>query len=187
MPQTRTQIYHLLSTLLEYPRPDLVDSARECARLLAPRSPEAASQIERFLALAERIPPGRLEEIYTGTFDINPTCTIYVGYQLFGESYKRGEFLVELKERYRQRGFFAGNELADHVAVLLQFLGRLDPKETLARELTEDCLLPALQKMNGSFPEPSTDNVNPYASLLRAVGSVVEHGYWPEPHEGETS
>ena len=176
MPQTRPQIYHLLSALLEYPSPGLVDSARECAGLLAPQSPEAAAQIERFLALTEDIPPGRLEEIYTGTFDINPTCTIYAGYQLFGESYKRGEFLVRLKEKYRQRGFFAGNELADHLAVLLQFLGRLDPGETLARELIEDCLVPALEKMNGSFPEPSEGNVNPYACVLRAAASVIEHG-----------
>jgi nitrate reductase delta subunit len=176
MPQTRPQIYHLLSALLEYPSPGLVDSARECAGLLAVESPQAAAQIERFLALAEEIPSGRLEELYTGTFDINPTCTIYAGYQLFGESYKRGEFLVRLKEKYRQRGFFAGNELADHLAVLLRFLGRLDPEETLAQELIEDCLVPALEKMNGSFPEPSGGNVNPYACVLQAAASVIEHG-----------
>jgi nitrate reductase delta subunit len=187
MPETRPQIYHLLSTLLEYPRPSLLESARECARLLAQESPEAAAQIVRFLTLAEQTQPGQLEEIYTGTFDINPTCTIYAGYQLFGESYKRGEFLVRLKEKYRQWDFFEGNELADHLAVLLRFLGRLDPKETLARELIEDCLAPALEKMNGSFPDASGETVNPYGCVLRAAGCLIEQNLRAEIYEGETS
>lgn len=176
MRETQPQIFRLLSVLLEYPSPDLAESARECAGLLALESPEAATYIERFLAVAEETPPGRLEEIYTGTFDINPTCTIYAGYQLFGESYKRGEFLVRLKEKYRQRGFITGNELPDHLALLLRFLGRLDPEETLARELIADCLVPALEKMTGSFPEPCGGTVNPYACVLRAVASVIELG-----------
>lgn len=174
MHETRPQIYELLSELLEYPNPDLMQSARQCAGLLASESPGAAVQIERFLALAEETPLGQLEEIYTGTFDVNPSCTIYAGYQLFGDSYKRGEFLVGLKRRFRQQGFSEGNELADHLAVLLRFLGRLDPKETLARELVDDCMVPALEKMNGSFPEASAKNVNPYACVLRAVASVIE-------------
>jgi len=176
MPQTRRQIYQLLAALLEYPSPVPTDSARECARLLALESPEAAAQIEMFLVLVEETPPGRLEEIYTGVFDINPTCTIYAGYQLFGESYKRGEFLVRLKEKYRQRGFSEDNELADHLAVLFRFLGQLDPKETLARELIEDCLKPALEKMNSNFTEPCGGKVNPYACVLRAAASVIEPG-----------
>jgi nitrate reductase delta subunit len=187
MPQTRPQVYHLLSSLLEYPSPGLAGSARECAALLAPERPEAAAEIEKFRSLAEETQPGRLEEIYTGTFDINPACTIYAGFQLFGESYKRGEFLVRLKEKYRQWGFFEGNELADHLAVLLRFLGQLDPEETLARELIEDCLVPALEKMNRSFPEPSGSTLNPYACVLRAAAAVIEHELPAKTHEGEVS
>lgn len=173
MTATGQQIYHLLSAMLEYPSPGLQDSARKCAALLTEKSPEAAARIERFAAIAEKTPPGRLEEIYTAAFDLNPTCTIYAGYQLFGESYKRGEFLVRLKQKYRQRGFSEGNELADHMAVLLRFLGHLDPEEILARELIEDCLVPALEKMNGSFPDGCAENANPYACVLQAAASVI--------------
>ena len=186
MSETRPQIYQLLSDLLDYPSPDLMQSALECARLLASESPDAAGQIEKFMALAEETPPGRLEEIYTATFDVNPTCTIYTGYQLFGESYKRGEFMVRLRQKYRQWDFSEGNELPDHLAVLLRFLGRLDPHETLARELIEDCLMPALEKMNGSFPEPSGGNINPYACVLRAATSVFTHGLPARTPEGGT-
>ena len=105
MTQTRPQIYQLLSAMLEYPSPDLAESARECAALLSLESPDAAVQIERFLALTEETPPGRLEEFYTGPFDINPTGTMNAGYQLFGGSYKRGNFLFRLKQRYRHGGF----------------------------------------------------------------------------------
>lgn len=170
----RQRIYRLLSALLEYPRGDLAGPARECAALLAAELPQGAEQLARFLALAEENGPGRMEEIYTGTFDMNPTCTIYAGYQLFGESYKRGEFLVRLKEKYRERGFSEGNELADHLAVLLRFLSGLDPEESAARELIEDCLAPAVRKMNGSFPAAPAENANPYACVLRAVAGVID-------------
>ena len=185
MSETRPQIYHLLSTLLDYPNPGLLESARKCTALLAEESPAAAAEVERFLALTEKTEAGRLEEIYTGTFDINPTCTIYAGYQLFGESYKRGEFLARLREKYRERDFFEGNELADHLAVVLRFLGRLDPEEPLARELTEDCLLPALEKMNRSFPSAETGN--PYALVLKAAASIIEQDLLARPGEGESS
>lgn len=171
MTDARQRIYFHFSNLLEYPQPSLADSARQCAELLARDHPEAAGRVRAFLDCAGSTPAGRLEEIYTGTFDVNPTCTIYAGYQLFGESYKRGEFLVRLKQKYREHGFAEDKELADHLAVLFRFLAGLDEENILAQELIEDCLVPALRKMNGSF---ECDSRNPYAHLLGAAMAVLE-------------
>ncbi|MET0112525.1 MULTISPECIES: Nitrate reductase, delta subunit (fragment) [Limnospira] len=50
--------------------------------------------IEPFLAdfvqFLQNTPTPNLEEIYTSTFDLNPTCYPYLGYQLFGDGYQRG-------------------------------------------------------------------------------------------------
>lgn len=171
---TLHQIYLRFAALFDYPRPDLADRTRECASLLTLDYPEAARSIQDFLDFVESTPLGRLEEIYTATFDVNPTCYIYAGYQLFGESFKRGEFLVRLKEKYREHGFVERNELADHVAVLFRFLTTLDSDEVLARQLLEDCLVPVLHKMNDSFVDQSQSRPNPYAQVLRAALVVLE-------------
>ena len=167
------RVYLCFADLLDYPGPGLADQTRTCADLLALDHPEAAGCLQEFLDCVEGTPLGRLEEIYTATFDVNPACYIFAGYLLFGESFKRGKFLVRLQEKYRERGFSAGNELADHVPVLFRFLSTLDPEEVLAQELVEDCLLPVLGKMNASFKN-DTDRPNPYSQVLRAILAVLE-------------
>lgn len=168
----RQQIYHHLGDLLDYPGPNLADQVRACICRLAPIDAEATTHLLRFLDYVERTPPGQLEEIYTGTFDINPACYIYAGYILFGESFKRGKFLVQLQEKYRERGFSVENELADHLAVLFRFLAILDPDEILAWELIADCLVPVLQAMLANF-QPDDEESNPYAYVLRAILNVL--------------
>ena len=46
---------------------------------------------------------GKLQEVYSGFFDLNSICHPYIGYQLFGENYKRSIFLVELKKAIAPR------------------------------------------------------------------------------------
>jgi len=159
--------------LLDYPSPQLAEQARDGAGWLRQSHAEAAAQLDLFLAFVERTPLGQLEELYTGTFDLNPACYIFAGYMLFGESFKRGQFLVGLQERYAERGFSCDNELADHLAVVFKFLATLEPDDVLAGELTNDCLLPVLKKMNANFERDSKKS-NPYAHVLRAISHVLE-------------
>ncbi len=80
---------------------------------------------------------------------------------------------MRLQERYRERGFSAGNELADHLAIIFKYLALLEPDEVLAQQLVEHCLVPVLQKMNDSFKH-DLDRPNPYAQVLRAILNVLE-------------
>ncbi len=97
---------------------------------LAAVDPIAAELFRSFVLQIEQIPLERMEEIYTSTFDMQPVCYPYIGYQLFGESYKRGAFMAQLNHAFSETygeangeaTFSAGNELPDHVAVVLRFL-----------------------------------------------------------------
>jgi nitrate reductase molybdenum cofactor assembly chaperone NarJ/NarW len=171
MNETQPQsIYRLFAELLSYPTPALKTQVRQCDRQLAPDYPQAAELITSFESAIANTSIDRLEEIYTSTFDVNPICFPYPGFHLFGESFKRGEFLVKLQQKYQEQGFKAPeNELADHLPVLLQFLSTLNTDAVLAQELIEDCLVPALQQMSKGF---KTDN--PYATLLPALLSVLQ-------------
>lgn len=160
-------LYRLLGKLLEYPRGDLREKAHQCAGLVAALRPEAQGLMEQFLASIEDRSPGSLEETYTATFDLNPACCPYVGYQLVGEDPKRAALMLKLQEDYRAAGFATGNELPDHLAVMLRFLGH-QRDGAVERDLVENALLPALQKM-----APTLEETHPYGKLLRAVAAVL--------------
>ncbi len=146
------RLFGLFAELLEYPGAGLARAARECEARVAPLDGEAVALLHRFRAFVEATPAGRLEEVYTRTFDLDAACHPYVGYHLFGESYARSAFLLGLKERYAAHGFSADTELPDHLTVLLRFLAASDDAG-LAAELVHEALLPALDRMTGGGPE----------------------------------
>lgn len=141
----RQQVLELLADLLDYPCGDLAGRAVAAEQVALGVAPAAVPYLRSFREFAERTPSERLEEIYSALFDLNPVFYPYVGYQLFGETYRRSLFLVALKERYRERGFeLATSELPDRLAVLLRFAAA---NEDEADVLVTEALIPALRRM----------------------------------------
>ena len=164
--------FGLFAGMLEYPGPDLPARVDECLPLVSEASPGAAERLDKFRAFVGDTPADLLEELYTGTFDLQMVSYPYVGYQLFGESYKRGAFMVGLKEQYRGVGLSEGNELPDHLAVVLRFLAVLEDVEA-REELVRYCLIPALGKMSGSFEGKE----NPYGQVILALLVLLRELY----------
>lgn len=143
------QLYQCFARMLEYPSGGTLQAALTAQGLLADENPEDAALLKEFYEYAKTLSPGRLEEVYTGTFDLDAACHPYVGYHLFGETYKRSAFMVELKERYKAQGFESPeNELPDHLSILLRFLSFTED-HALADDLVRDALLPVLDRMTG--------------------------------------
>ena len=176
------QLLARLADGLEYPGVDLGERCAELSGLLEPERPAAAQAMESFRKAIEPLPLDRLEEIYAATFDLNPASCLYVGYHLFGESYKRGALMAKLNAEYRDRGFEPGNELPDHLPVMLRFLAAfVEPEER--SWLLEEAVLPALFKIASAFDD--TDNV--YAALVRSVRLALEPpGYVPPKEDSRT-
>ena len=168
----------LFADLLEYPRADVVETARQCQSLVAPVSPEAGQRLAEFGAFAAPLPLGKLQEVFIGIFDLEAAWSPYVGYHILGESYKRSAFLVGLKERYAACGFTpARNELPDHLAVLLRFLS-VCREEEVTKVIVEEALIPAIDRMTGKvasegYEEGSSpsrgQHDHPYRGVLEAV------------------
>lgn len=143
----RRRMLGLFADILDYPEPGLARKAVECETLLDAVAPEAATLLGDFRGFAEESPIGRLEEVYSGFFDLNPICHPYVGYQLFGENYKRSSFLIGLKERYRAEAFQAStNDIPDRLSTVLRFIAHSNDGEG-ADSLVREGLLPALKRM----------------------------------------
>lgn len=177
--QTIHRLYQLFADVLEYPTPKLASQAKECAELLLMESPKAAALMGGFHTFVERTSLDRLEELYTSTFDLQMVCYPYVGYHLFGESYKRGAFLAKLNEHYRAHGFSAGKELPDHVAVLLRFLA-MDADEDFNSTLVSEGLVPALDEMVEAFG----DKRNGYRQVVQALRLLLETDNHKSPGVG---
>lgn len=183
----RTRLLSLFADILDYPGDGLAGRVAEGRALLAEEEPEAARLLGAFADVVAATPPGRLEEIYTGAFDLDTlsdldaTCYPYVGHHLFGESYKRSAFLVGLAERYRAHGFAPPpGELPDHLVVILRFLAGC-PDQGLVDEIVDEALLPALRRMvgeeGGRSARPSGKAA--YLAALRALLVLLEA--WQRP------
>jgi nitrate reductase delta subunit len=166
----------LFANLLDYPTPELSQQALNLSRTLreireevhGASQAEAAALVTRFQDNVENLSPRQVEELYTSTFDMQPLCYPYVGYHLFGESYKRGAFMAQLNEGYRSFGYQVEKELPDYVPAILRFLalGDRTRQSDFSTALLSEGLAPAVAKMASAFNQQSQ---NPYAAAIAAL------------------
>jgi nitrate reductase delta subunit len=165
-------LYDLFADLLQYPTLATPLKAGLCYEQLQASQPEVGDLLQYFYDEIQRQNLQQLEELYTITFDMQPVCYPYVGYHLFGESYKRGAFMAQLNEAYHAAGYSVVQELPDHLSVILRFLALnvTTRKDDFGRALLTEGLLPALEKMLQPFVPTSE---NPYGKLLSALHLVL--------------
>lgn len=163
-------VYAEFADILDYPGPRIAGQVERCVSSLTAGSPEAAEGMANFQAAQARLTLGRLQEIYTNTFDLRPACTPNLGCHLFGDDVRRNVFMAQLKQRMESSGVALGTELPDHLSLVLRLLERQDSEEE-AHALAEDCLIPALGRMVEVIAEDGASN--PYSDVLRALLSVI--------------
>jgi nitrate reductase molybdenum cofactor assembly chaperone NarJ/NarW len=187
--ENRPYVVSLLADLIDYPHPGLAEEAAECRALVVDASPDAAALLDTFIGDVDRTPAGKLEEIYSGAFDLDtlsefdPTCYPYVGHHLLGETYRRSRFMVGLLERYKAYGYeVPSGELPDHLLVMLRFIVRC-PDEELVEELVGEALLPALSRMTRDGEETGLQGEGGrriYLRALEAVRLTLAESLWPD-------
>lgn len=174
--RTEIRVLGQIGLLLTYPRGDYGDRLELCRTARPLGDAEADSLWGSFVRQIQSLPIEEVQELYTHTFDLNPVCALEVGWQLHGEDYARGEFLVAMRRQLRLHGIPESRELPDHLSCVLPLLDCMEPEE--ARNFTEASLLPALNKMLAGFPERN----NPYRNLLLAIAKLLSS----DPGEGLT-
>ena len=125
-------------------------------------------EMERFLSEISRLDQGAWEELHTRTLDLSPVFVPYVGHLIWGESYRRGAFMAELRRHQREVGIDPEGELPDHIAPILAYLDRVsDPIEDLTESLPK-AVAAMLEDLRGSEP------ASPYRHLLVATAAAVD-------------
>jgi nitrate reductase delta subunit len=162
-----THFYETLADLLEYPGDNWRAALERCREQVTTEHSALASLLEEFHQSIEALTLAELQEKYTQTFDLNPVCTLEIGYHLFGENYKRGVFLANLRETEAPFDLGQQQQLPDYLPVLLRLLVKL-PDMELREALISECMLPALDRMLAALTE------NLYGALLRIVQETLK-------------
>lgn len=157
-------VYRSFARVLDYPGCEMPEQLNQCASELRELMPECQEGVRRFQELHRELGTARLQEIYTSVFDMQSECTLNLSYHLFGEDQRRGLFLAKLKELYQQAGVDPGNELPDHLCLMLRYL-TAHAEAAEKHDLIADCLVPAVSKIRGGLDEVA----NPYGHLLDAL------------------
>lgn len=161
--------YEALSRMLDYPqekralqddyaivREGVGDLADDCS-LPAFRDFIAASELTT------------LQEEYVATFDFNPATSLYLGHHLFGDNQKKSGYMIGLKQEFSRYGYCpVGNELPDHLSVVLGFLAFLSEgeKSDERRSLIAKLVLPGVERLNAAF---ASKQDSPWRPILEAV------------------
>jgi len=91
------KIYTHIAQLFTYPNSDFRSTTEQLVIEFQEYGP---SEVDDFLSVARHFtsnPISELQEYYIRTFDVNAACYLDIGYVLFGEESKRGQFLLNMK------------------------------------------------------------------------------------------
>jgi len=142
--------YNLLANLFRYPKDGYADNVNEAAAMLKDNYPKAYEEIKPFVEVVNKNTTHETEEIFGQTFHIQAICFLDIGYVLFAEDYKRGDFLVQMKNEQREANNDCGEELADNLPNVLSLMALLKDEEFLG-ELAVRVMVKALKKMLEDF------------------------------------
>lgn len=155
----------LLAEAWRYPVPGLLESLEQ-ASLNTPVGP-IRNAFSAFLSQVKALSLSDWEELYTHTWDLNPVAAPYIGYQVWGDAYPRGNFMASINRRLFEAGIDLRGELPDHLTPALLCLDACQPPP----EKLMETLQTALQKIRAALVK--ADPTNPYLSLLDATQAVM--------------
>lgn len=165
-----TSLYDSLALLLLYPDGDFHERIQRCRELAVDGAPVLVARLDEFTGNTAEKTLKELEELYIQTFDLNPLCSLDTGWQLFGEEYHRGLYMVKIREEMRRLEVPETVELPDHLTNVLRILGRME--EEAAADFALSCVISAVKKTLGAVKK---DNV--YRPVIEGIVEVLESHY----------
>ena len=171
--------YSTIASLFSYPDEELATNVAEVKEIVSNHYPENLEYIDTFFSFVKETPVGKQTEYYIKTFDVQAVCYLDIGYILFGEDYKRGEFLVNMRKEHRDANNDCGSELADHLPNMLRLLPKIADRN-FAEELGYCIMIPALKEMLKSFKEENNVYKNNLITLLNIMEADFKDLDYPQ-------
>jgi nitrate reductase assembly molybdenum cofactor insertion protein NarJ len=170
------KILTLFSNVLSYPDANTASRTEELYNELREIDPASSDVIFPFVKTVQSLKLSELEELYTLTFDIQALCSLDLGYVLFGEDYKRGEFLVNVSAMQKEfNPNLKSSELADHLPNVLSLHFHM-PEGATKSDFTQRLIMPGIEKMLQSF-KGDLETSNIYARPLFCLKNYFSRNY----------
>ncbi len=132
-----------MAVALEYPTDKSERAATYAASKLSEIDADAARAFGKLSWWLCETARWDAEELYTRLFDLKPTCSLHVGFHVYGEAYQRGALLAGLVGELRAAGVDPGVELPDYLPNVLRLWGRI-PHDDDARLLHDRIIAPGI-------------------------------------------
>jgi len=170
--------YKTLAEMFRYPTDDLRTFPGKWRDIIPVYDPELILKLDLFTTHINEKPLPFQQEYYISTFDVQAMCFLDIGYVLFGEDYKRGVFLVNIKKEQIKACNDCGSELPDHLPNILTLLPKIQDAD-LAEELIYSLLIPTIHEMILKF----SNGNNLYKGLLEILVTIMETDYPDSTYE----
>jgi len=169
---TIAERYASLARMLDYPeKKELLVAANDGISSFL-REHDRGALLDPFAEFVATSTLAELQEDYVATFDFNPAVAPYLGHHLYGDNQKKGAYMIRLKQEFGRYGFTPqGNELPDHLPLVLGFLAHLarnEEKET-RQSFISDCVLPGVERLNSSFTSRKDSPWKPVVEAARIL------------------
>ncbi|HEY0855562.1 MAG TPA: nitrate reductase molybdenum cofactor assembly chaperone [Albitalea sp.] len=165
----------VLSALLGYPNGELRAALPELGDALAADCGLSKSRLAELDALMRWMAasdPYEVEARYVETFDRGRATSLHLFEHVHGDSRDRGPALVDLQQTYERAGLLMqGNELADHLPVVLEFASTQPPK--VAREFLGE-MAHILTAIFSALLERESFYASVIAAVLELSGQKVQ-------------
>lgn len=161
-------VWQAASLLLAYPDTETVERAELVRSALAEAAPARLAEIAPLLDLWATRSATVLQNHYVETFDLSRRHTLYLSYYTDGDTRRRGETLMTIKQRYRKSDFLVDThgELTDYLPLILEYAARVDPADgaLLLQEFRRSLELLRLALI---------DRKTPYAGVITAICATL--------------
>lgn len=178
--EAENELFAHFADVLEYPGDTHSDLISKCGSLAKEAFAGSSPLLHEFADAFHELTLDESREYYSRTFDLNPVCGLDIGHHLFGEDYKRGAFLANLRETQLPYELKQEFQLPDFLPVLLRLMTKLDNDE-LRASLIGCCLLPALKTMKEALKKKENVYGDAIGFLESALLSIAEQSLHDQP------
>lgn len=152
----RAALYQSAAHCLDYPDAQFHDRI--------PLLAEAAPALRPFLDHARATDPAELAQEYVRVFDFHNKHCLHLTWWLDGDTRRRGQSLIEIKQTYREHGMtLDATELPDYLPVVLEFMAAIDDQQLLLAHR------PGLELLRIALQDAGT----PYATVVSALCATL--------------
>ena len=119
------QVLQVISLLLDYPKPELVEARAELEQMIQQSSLSADDKaaLEAFIEHRTSMSLMDWQSEYDGLFERGRALSLLLFEHVHGESRDRGQAMVDLMNQYKTAGLDLGvKELPDYIPLYLEFL-----------------------------------------------------------------